>query len=590
MVRVLFYIIFCSHILVAFADNATIVELQKKVEHEKNLFKKSKYLSALTEAYITASSYQKATSSVVKLIQIAQQHQYDSLLYTGYIQLGRIFFYQKNFEKSKLYYKKALALDSTNKLYMANYHKQNGDIFIVQNNLDSAKIFFEIAQKFFKEIHYKDSLELAKFYANYSILFDKDFINRLDYALMADKYFNKKNENNLINKGNIGNTYKDIILLEIYDSLSKISPSVLPNREGNFKLAYSYVHEAIAMAHNNGDKDNEAYFTGILSEIQAADYDYRNAYYNIKSYYEAMDSIYSQENKNTLANLESKIEIDKKNAEIATQKKLRLGLIIGLLLLGIIIALLYFQAKNRKSHNTKLTKLNEQLNTSNDIKTKLFGIISHDLRSPIAQLVTFLQLENTIPEEQKQLLANQKIKVLNDAENLLSSMETMLLWSKGQMHNFSPQKKDIAVEDLFEYQKRFFSTIENIQISYQNHTEATIYTDENFMQIIMQNLSSNAIKATKNVQNASITWSAYPDPTGTILQISDNGPGMATDDFLKKLNDNTMNSDKSGLGLHIINDLAKAIDVQIEYITDEGKGFTAKIFIINSYYCIGYTY
>ena len=92
------------------------------------------------------------------------------------------------------------------------------------------------------------------------------------------------------------------------------------------------------------------------------------------------------------------------------------------------------------------------------------------------------------------------------------------------------------------------------------------------------------------MQNASITWSAYPSPTGTILQISDNGPGMATDDFLKKLNDNTMNSDKSGLGLHNINDLAKAIDVQIEYITDEGKGFTAKIFIINSYYCTGYTY
>jgi signal transduction histidine kinase len=47
----------------------------------------------------------------------------------------------------------------------------------------------------------------------------------------------------------------------------------------------------------------------------------------------------------------------------------------------------------RKKTNTTLLHLNNELDEANKIKAKFFAIISHDLRSPIANLVSFLNLK-----------------------------------------------------------------------------------------------------------------------------------------------------------------------------------------------------
>ena len=66
-----------------------------------------------------------------------------------------------------------------------------------------------------------------------------------------------------------------------------------------------------------------------------------------------------------------------------------------------------------------------------------------------------LQKENPeiLNQETKERLQN---KTISGAENLLSSMEDILLWSKGQMENFKPQPKKITVEQLFEDNKKVF--------------------------------------------------------------------------------------------------------------------------------------
>ncbi|MBL0080158.1 MAG: HAMP domain-containing histidine kinase [Bacteroidetes bacterium] len=295
-------------------------------------------------------------------------------------------------------------------------------------------------------------------------------------------------------------------------------------KEGNLAFAYKYVNDAIAMAKQNNDIDNGAYFTGILAEVQEADNDFKNAYYNFKIYYETMDSVYSQETKNDIANLESQIEINKKNAQIASQNKLRIVLIIGLIMLSIIGILFYLQAKNRKLHNAKLSKLNEELNTANEIKAKLFGIISHDLRSPIANVVTLLQLKQNDGFDNKEDEYSFANGVLKDVENLLENMETLLLWSKGQLKNFSPNNKQIAVSTLFEHMVRFFRYERSIDIIFKMTIIQLVVSDELFLQVIMQNLTSNAIRALKSTSNPQITWKVIENENNISLKITDNIP------------------------------------------------------------------
>lgn len=579
MVKKTLLILFSSLTIYLSANNDKVELLRKKITNESSTLKKATYQLELAEIYVTASSYSEATEVLVNLIQVAEKNHYDTLLHKSCIQLGVVFFYQKNFKKSKYYYEKALDIDRSNPLYQASYFKRNGDIFIMEQKFDSSKLYYEKALEIFEKINYKDSMELAKLYSNYSILFDTDYIQRLEYALKADKYYNKRNENNLINKGNIGNTYKDIVVYNLYDSLCQQTTLIPGTKEDNLALAYKYVNDAIAIAKQNNDIDNGAYFTGILAEVQEADNDFKNAYYNFKIYYETMDSVYSQETKNDIANLESQIELNKKNAQIASQNKLRIVLIIGLIMLSIIGIIFYIQAKNRKLHNAKLSKLNEELNTANEIKAKLFGIISHDLRSPIANVVTLLQLKQDDGfnnEEDEHSFTNH---VLKDAENLLENMETLLLWSKGQLKNFSPNNKQIAVSILFEHIVRFFRHERSVNIIFKNDHHSTIVSDELFLQVIMQNLTSNAIKALKSTSNPKITWEVIENENNISLKITDNGPGMQMQDLQGILTTKNTQSQKNGLGLQIVQDLVTVINGRLTFQTDIGKGFSVDIIL-----------
>lgn len=563
---VFFSLLFCPYMV----SNA-LTPYQQAAKHNSN-----------AEKHMLSTQYVPASKELIAAIAIAEKHQYNDLLYESFVIMGKIFFHQNNYVKAKLYYKKAFDIDTQNPLYAANYYKYIGDIGLVTGKLDSAKFAYIKAEKLYKSIANVDSNLLAKFYSNYSITFENNFTKRLEYALLADNYYADLSSSQVINTGNIGTAYKDIVLQRLYDSLSHHTPLIPSSRGENIALAQQYLNAALQLAIRTKNKVDQAYFSGVLSELQYEVGDYKEAYLNFRTYAETNDSVFSQESKNALASVESQLEIQQKNAVIAQQKRARIALLVGISLLGIIGFLLYIQTNNRKRSNQKLQSLNAELDAANQIKTKFFSIISHDLRSPIAQIVTMMNFH----KDNKDVLTPEMIdkhtnKVIHDAENLLESMETMLLWSKGQMHNFEPTIKTIIVEDLFQHLKRFFSTTANIEISYISDSKYTIDTDENFLQVIMQNLTANAIKALKDTPNPKIVWSVYREGIQTILQIEDNGPGISREKLEEILHPTATKSDKHGLGLQIVNDLAKVINCTLVFTSTIGEGFITKIYLNN---------
>jgi len=198
------------------------------------------------------------------------------------------------------------------------------------------------------------------------------------------------------------------------------------------------------------------------------------------------------------------------------------------LLIMLVIGGLYYRLSAvRKQKNIALTKLNEQLDSANKLKAKFFAIITHDLRSPIVSLVNFLQLQKRearlLSEEQK---AEQESKITKSAVALLEVMEEILLWSKGQMENFSPEKTTVAVTGLFSYLKDFFSGTTGINFIYQSDENLILSTDENYLKTIMHNLTQNSVNALLKIEGATITWKAWKENDQLKLTITDNGPGM----------------------------------------------------------------
>lgn len=111
----------------------------------------------------------------------------------------------------------------------------------------------------------------------------------------------------------------------------------------------------------------------------------------------------------------TKYETEKKEAQITLldkENKLRQRttyfLIVGLGLSGIILLSLFRNNRLKQQTNKKLHTLNHALDEANQSKVRLFSSLSHDLRSPVSSLYSYLQLKNIAPQIMNEEVRKQK--------------------------------------------------------------------------------------------------------------------------------------------------------------------------------------
>jgi signal transduction histidine kinase len=576
-----FYLLFfvCTAVGWSFAGNAQQTRIIDSIKAVLNTNRagrpeeKAALYIKLTREYLNQSDYINASNCIQKSLSIAENISNDTLLAQCYKFLGMVEMNQRNFSRAVEYNTKALDIyikksDTANQ---ASIIKNLGDDYLQHHDSVSAGKYYEQALNLFLQVH--DKQGEASVYLNQATVVYKDYSKRIKLVLAAKKIFDGYPPDNFlptINTGNLGIAYSELGRNKIYRTILN-DPNIPATENENLEKAAYYLKLAIKMALQKNDFDNSSFYSGALAELQEYRGDFKNAYYNIRKYYETQDSIFSQENKNKIARLESTKEIDLKNKEIVnkelqldTQRKQRIFFITGLFLLAVIGSLLFWQSRIRKKTNTTLVKLNNELNEANKTKAKFFAILSHDLRSPVASLVNFLRLQKKKPDLlTEQQVQNHEQKIEASAESLLETMETMLLWSKGQMENFKPSVQTVPVNNLFNYLEKTFSPTTQTKIAFINPAGLSVVTDENYLQTIMYNLTSNAIKALKHTEHALIEWKAFEQDGKTILSVSDNGPGLTEESMFTLFNGTTSVNAKTGLGLHLIRDLARAIQCKI---------------------------
>ena len=90
--------------------------------------------------------------------------------------------------------------------------------------------------------------------------------------------------------------------------------------------------------------------------------------------------------------------------------------------------------------------------------------------APVSSIVQLLHLQKENPEHFNTELRNQYNERLNKAsENVLETMEDLLLWSKSQMNNFTPQYKTIKIAPLlFQEAELFEEQIKEKELQYKH--------------------------------------------------------------------------------------------------------------------------
>lgn len=276
----------------------------------------------------------------------------------------------------------------------------------------------------------------------------------------------------------------------------------------------------------------------------------------------------------------------------------------GVLLVIIIIILnLYYSYKKAKNHgrelntknaqinqqvtlldqlNTEVIHQNQQLEDDNVLKSKLLSIISHDLRKPLANTQSLMQLINMellSPQEMEAALSQLEAQY-GRALNLL---DNMLFWIKGQLNGIPPEIVPVNVCQLamavIEEQR---IPVSDKKIQVRNHISPDLvwHMEKEAIKIVCRNLLTNAIKFTP--VNGTIDLYAQVNDTKTSFTIKDNGMGI-NPEMLKKINSKiyhtskgTLNEEGSGFGLMLIRDLIKKYNgkLLIDSLPGKGSAFT----------------
>ncbi len=527
--------------------------------------------------YFFIGDHKKAMEYYIKAYKVIPEN-IDLLL-----NIQGVFSSQDNYEKAFQYAELAMkvAQKTKNTSQLDRIWSVKSDIYFSKKDTINAFRALEKSIKFSKKEN--DLEQLAITYTNYGDLL-QDSKRKLDFYLKSKAIWDVFQPDNLLSISNsisIANLYRNEISNENF-----LRDNAVTKKEALNKSEQILLEQIKKCKKINHKGKNLQYALESLSYVYEEKEDYKNANNYFKDCVMLYDSLNSIDTKNKILNVESSFKIGEKDKEIQLnqkiinqEKKQKWFYIFGIGLLAVIGGLLFYQSQNRKKTNQKLQLLNTELDQANKTKTRFFSILNHDLRSPVANLIHFLQLQKDSPELLDEETKNRmQDKTISGAEDLLSSMEDILLWSKGQMENFIPQPKNVNVNQLFDDTKKVFSGYHKISFEYHNSNNIEIFTDANYLKTIVRNLTSNAINAFTTTPNPTIIWRAWQENGISYLSITDNGPGASEEQFRALYDDKEVVGIKSGLGLHLIRDLAKAIDCQVLLVSEleGGTTFTLK--------------
>lgn len=292
---------------------------------------------------------------------------------------------------------------------------------------------------------------------------------------------------------------------------------------------------------------------------------------------------------------EQQMQIDLQNAEIVEQR-LRGNIFIGIIIAVLIIAgLTYFGYNKIKKQNVLLSAKNveisrqkdeiekqaEELRDLNALKDKLFSIISHDLRSPLASLISMLNMSKEghfTVEEQQSILSELSKNVEYNTELL----ENLLKWATSQMKGSVIRPITFDIKEVISSKIKLYekaARLKGIEFTENLVKETIVFADKDMIELVVRNLITNAIKFSKNGDSITVSTTSK---NGTVcVCVADNGKGIPKESigklFGKQVFSTRGTQDEKGTGLGLI--LCKDFihrnngDIWVESKEDEGSKF-----------------
>ena len=223
-------------------------------------------------------------------------------------------------------------------------------------------------------------------------------------------------------------------------------------------------------------------------------------------------------------------------------------------------------------------QMSAALASANARRDQMTADIAHELRSPLTVINGYLEaMQDGSLEISKERLAFVQDEV-NQLNRLVDDLRTLALADAGQLHI---QKDQILIQNVFNHLENAYALMANakqIDLSFENFGESTLYADEGRLIQIISNLLNNAFRHTD--PGGSVTVRTYnTQDGGTSVEVEDTGEGIPEEDLPNIFNrfyrvDPSRQGEEgeSGLGLSIVKAIVMAHDGSISVKSELGKG------------------
>lgn len=491
----------------------------------------------------------------------------------------------KNYIEAEAYYKKSLEVgkDSLKHTTLINCYNGLALINRERGQYDKAMDYFN--QALHVAIKNNDLAWIGILEGNIGSLFYRK--EQYDSSLF---YYHK-------NLSYIRKTHESENHIETFTNLGKVYLKL-----NDYRTTKIYLDSALYIINSRHIKFTD--FFNPMDEIYetyalyyAAIKDYQQAFEYYRKFFQSTEEKQLQIDSKRLAQIQSSHEFRQKQLNYEFLEKVNVAnesiirqqnyaqiafIIVILVLVGSVIFAVR-TSRARKKLNTELNTANVELERLNQAKDRLFSVISHDLRSPITNLLAMLSMAKTgdvTPEEFKHLInrLHQQVATTGDIIN------SLLQWSKTEISGTKLQRERIPVTFIQHITQHFTEDLQKKKItlttSWEHNTFVNVNRDQ--FEIIIRNLISNAIKFT--YEHGKIHVSSTLHDSIVEIKVADNGVGISEADMLSLFKPGrhlskpgTQNETGTGIGLFITQEMVLGNDGTINVESESGKGTTFTI-------------
>ena len=235
-----------------------------------------------------------------------------------------------------------------------------------------------------------------------------------------------------------------------------------------------------------------------------------------------------------------------------------------------------------------IEKQNSELRATISNRDKMYSVIAHDLRSPMASIRMVLNL--VVNSVSKDVVGPELFELLDKAnresEEVHDLLDNLLKWTKSQTGRLNVVRQELDLNDIIPGVVDIFEMIaltKKINLAYQGSDKPVVaVVDNDMLKTIVRNFLSNAIKFSPEDSTIEISLSTEGDFAK--ISVPDHGVGIDPErlDSIFKKGDTTYGTggeEGSGLGLQLCADFARKNDgdVRVESVVGEGSTFSVLV-------------